>query len=103
MAKGIPICGVLGDQQAACLGHALFHTGHVKNTYGTGCFMIMNVGEKAVVTQKGLLSTVCFKLGKEKKTVYGLEGAIECGASTINWLKNNLSLYKDFEEMTKLA
>jgi len=51
--------------------------------------MIMNVGEKPVITDQGLLSTVCFKLGKEGKTVFGLEGAIECGASTINWLKNN--------------
>ena len=65
--------------------------------------MIMNVGDKPVVTEQGLLSTVCFQLGKEEKPVYGLEGAIECGASTINWLKNNFQLYDDFEEMTSLA
>ena len=65
--------------------------------------MIMNVGGKPVVTEKGLLSTVLFKLGKDKDVVYGFEGAVECGASTINWLKNSLSLYSTFDEMTELA
>jgi len=63
----------------------------------------MNVGGKPVVTEKGLLSTVLFKLGKDKDVVYGFEGAVECGASTINWLKNSLSLYSTFDEMTELA
>jgi len=70
--KGIPITGCLGDQHAAALGHGLLESGQAKNTYGTGSFLIVNVGEK-VVPVPGLISTICYKLGKNQAPVYGIE------------------------------
>ena len=77
---GIPITGVLGDQQAACLGH-LLKPGQVKNTYGTGCFMLANTGEIPVQSKHGLLTTMCYRL--EDKTYYALEGAVEAAGAAI--------------------
>lgn len=74
--KGVPIAGVVGDQHAAMLGQCAMHPGEAKNTYGTGCFMLMNVGEKVVPSTHGLLSTVCFKLGKDAPCIYALEGSV---------------------------
>jgi glycerol kinase len=78
--EGVPIGGVLGDQQAACLGHFLA-PGEVKNTYGTGCFMLANTGEKPVQSKHGLLTTLCYRLGD--KTNYALEGAVEVAGAAI--------------------
>jgi len=100
--KGIEITGCLGDQQAASLGHGLFDVGHVKNTYGTGVFLMINTGEQ-LLNVPGLITTVCFKLGKESKTVYALEGAIECGGATINWMKDKLELFKSYDEIDDLV
>lgn len=77
---GVPISGVLGDQQAACLGHVL-KEGEVKNTYGTGCFLLQNVGSKPVQSTNGLLTTMCYKIGDE--TQYALEGAVEIAGAAI--------------------
>lgn len=81
---GVQITGVLGDQQAACLGH-LLKPGQVKNTYGTGCFMLSNTGETPVQSSHGLLTTVCYRLGQ--KTYYALEGAVEVAGAAIQWAK----------------
>ena len=82
---GVPITGVLGDQQAACLGHIL-KPGEVKTTYGTGCFILTNVGDKPVLSDNGLLSTVCYRL--DGKTQYALEGAVEVAGAAVKWAKS---------------
>ena len=99
--KGVPITGVIGDQQSACLGHTL-NEGEVKNTYGTGCFILMNTGTKPVFSKNGLLTTVLYKLSENSPTSYAFEGAVECGGVTIEWAKNNLGLFKDFKEFDQL-
>lgn len=83
--QGVKIGGVLGDQQASCLGHTL-QKGEVKNTYGTGCFILMNVGDKVVQSTHGLLSTVCYSV-KEGEVNYALEGAVETAGAAISWAK----------------
>jgi len=87
----IPICGDLGDQQAALVGQACFTTGEVKNTYGTGCFMLMNTGERIVPSDSGLLTTVAYRLGEEP-AVYALEGSIAITGALVQWLRDNLEL-----------
>jgi glycerol kinase len=82
---GVQIGGVIGDQQAACLGHCL-RPGEVKTTYGTGCFILTNVGNKPVQSTAGLLSTVCFKINDQ--TQYALEGAVEVAGAAIQWAKS---------------
>ena len=83
--EGVVIGGVLGDQQAACLGHVL-REGEVKNTYGTGCFILANVGSTPVQSSHGLLTTVCYRL--DGKTQYALEGAVEIAGSGVEWAKS---------------
>ena len=85
LLAGVPIGGVIGDQQSACLGHIL-KQGEVKTTYGTGCFILTNVGNKPVQSTAGLLSTVCYKIGDE--TQYALEGAVETAGAAISWAKS---------------
>lgn len=97
--KNIHITGVIGDQQSACMGHIL-DVGEVKNTYGTGCFILMNTGEKIVQSTHGLLTTVLYK--DSKKTLYALEGAIETAGSSIEWLKNNMKLIDSFDDLKTL-
>lgn len=77
--EGIPISSDLGDQQAASVGHGVFEEGNSKNTYGTGCFFQVNTGKKPIFTDKGLLTTVLYKLGKKADTYYAFEGAVESG------------------------
>jgi len=100
--KGIPINACLGDQQAACVGHGLFNNGGAKNTYGTGVFMMVNTGEN-ILNIPGCITTVCYKLGKDSKAVYALEGAIECGGTTINWMKDKLGLFDKYEEIETIV
>lgn len=102
MLNGIPIAGILGDQQAATFGQACFETGMAKNTYGTGCFMIMNTGAELVFSENGLLSTVCYKIG-DKPAVYALEGSIAVTGSLIQWLRDNLKIIKTAPEVEELA
>lgn len=101
--KGIPITGVIGDQQAACVGHVL-KEGEVKNTYGTGGFILMDTGEKIVHSKHGLLTTVLYSgnQNKMKSPQYALEGAIETAGSVLDWLKNNLHLFSDYEMLPVL-
>ncbi len=90
--QGVPICGDLGDQQAATMGQACFKPGEVKNTYGTGCFLMMNTGHEIVPSQHGLLTTVAYQLGQEPP-VYALEGSIAIAGALVQWLRDNLRFF----------
>ncbi|MBP0725430.1 glycerol kinase GlpK [Bacillus sp. RG28] len=97
----IPIAGIAGDQQAALFGQACFEQGMAKNTYGTGCFMLMNTGEKAVKSNHGLLTTIAW--GIDGKVEYALEGSIFVAGSAIQWLRDGLRMFKDAAESEKYA
>ena len=97
-----PICGILGDQQAATFGQACFEKGSAKNTYGTGCFMLMNTGEEPVFSEGGPLTTVLYQLG-DAKPVYALEGSIAVAGSLVQWLRDNLGLITSSSEIGELA
>jgi glycerol kinase len=100
--QNIPVAGDLGDQQAALFGQTCFKAGEAKNTYGTGCFMLMNTGEKPVQSKAGLLTTLGYKIGN-KKPVYALEGSIAIAGALIQWLRDNLSLIQSSPEIEALA
>lgn len=89
----IPICGVAGDQQAALFGQQCTQKGMVKNTYGTGCFLLMNTGEAPVFSKKGLLTTIAWKIGEE--TMYALEGSVFMAGASIQWLRDELRIVYD--------
>ena len=97
----VPIAGIAGDQQAALFGQACFETGMVKNTYGTGCFMLMNTGEKAVQSNHGLLTTIAW--GIDGKVEYALEGSIFVAGSAIQWLRDGLRMLKNSSESERYA
>ena len=99
---GVAIAGILGDQQAALVGQACFKPGEAKNTYGTGCFMLMNTGEKAVLSKYGLLTTVAYKLGA-KPAHYALEGSIAITGALVQWLRDNLGLIEKSSDIETLA
>eukprot|EP01017_Pseudomicrothorax_dubius_P003102 TRINITY_DN10360_c0_g1_i6.p1 TRINITY_DN10360_c0_g1~~TRINITY_DN10360_c0_g1_i6.p1 ORF type:complete len:499 (+),score=121.57 TRINITY_DN10360_c0_g1_i6:54-1550(+) len=99
--KGVHFMACLGDQQAASLGQGLFEVGDVKDTYGTGCFLLLNTGERLSFSKRGILSTVCYKIG-QSPAVYAFEGAIECGGSSINWLRNKLHLFSSYDELNTI-
>ncbi len=98
----IPVCGALGDQQAATVGQTCFNVGEAKNTYGTGCFMLLNTGEEIVHSSNGLLTTLCYQFG-EQPPVYALEGSIAMAGATVQWLRDNLQLIRDAAETEELA
>jgi glycerol kinase len=100
--KGVPIAGILGDQQAATFGQACLTPGEAKNTYGTGNFVLLNTGTEKVLSRNGLITTVCYKLG-ERDTVYALEGSIAVTGSLIQWLRDNLQLITDAPQIEQLA
>src|SRR5271157_1194468 len=100
--NGIPVCGDLGDQQAALFGQTCYSVGEAKNTYGTGCFMLLNTGEKAVQSKNGLLTTLGYKIGKEP-AVYALEGSIAITGALVQWLRDNLGLIQTSADVEKLA
>ena len=100
--RGIQIAGVLGDQQAALVGQACFKPGEAKNTYGTGCFMLMNVGQKPVASKCGLVTTVAYKFGKQS-ACYALEGSIAITGALVQWLRDNLGLITSSTEIETLA
>jgi glycerol kinase len=99
---GVPISGVLGDQQAALVGQACFRPGEVKNTYGTGCFLLMNTGEKPIASTAGLVTTVAYQIAQEK-ACYALEGSIAVTGALVQWLRDNLGLIGSSAEVEKLA
>ena len=98
----IPVCGDLGDQQAATVGQACLSPGEAKNTYGTGCFMILNTGTEIVPSKSGLLTTACYKFG-DKPTVYALEGSIAITGALVQWLRDNLKLIQASPDVEDLA
>jgi glycerol kinase len=98
---GVPITGCLGDQSAALVGQKGFEPGRAKNTYGTGCFLLYNVGDKPVISKHGLLATVAYDF--DGKPQYALEGSIAVAGSAVKFLINNLGFAKKSEDITKLA
>jgi glycerol kinase len=100
--QGIPVAGILGDQQAAMFGQACYDVGEAKNTYGTGCFMLLNTGELPVPSKNGLLTTLCYKVGNQP-AVYALEGSIAITGALVQWLRDNLGLIKSAPEIEELA
>ncbi|RGB28354.1 hypothetical protein C1646_629688 [Rhizophagus diaphanus] len=99
---GIPIAGDLGDQHSAMVGQKCFNRGEVKNTYGTGCFMLFNTGTDPVISKSGLLTTVGYKFGNEEP-VYALEGSIAVAGSAIKWVRDNLGIINETNEINNLA
>ena len=99
---GVNIAGILGDQQAALVGQACFESGEAKNTYGTGCFLLMNTGTEAVPSTAGLLTTVAYKLGEEAPR-YALEGSIAITGALVQWLRDNLGLIENSADIETLA
>ncbi|KAI5107434.1 glycerol kinase, partial [Silurus meridionalis] len=100
---GVPISGCLGDQSAALVGQMCFKDGQAKNTYGTGCFMLKNTGVKPVMSEHGLLTTIAYKLGKDKPAHYALEGSVAIAGAVVRWLKDNLGILTSSSEIEKLA
>ena len=100
--EALPVCGILGDQQAAAVGQACFDSGEVKNTYGTGCFMLLNTGERIVPSVHGLLTTVCYQFGTEP-TAYALEESIAIAGTLVQWLRDRLGLVTSAPEVEELA
>ncbi|MFL6310962.1 MAG: glycerol kinase GlpK [Terriglobales bacterium] len=100
--EGVAIAGILGDQQAALVGQTCFTSGEAKNTYGTGCFLLMNTGTKPTESKHGLLTTVAYKLGQEPAR-YALEGSVAIAGALVQWLRDNLGLIKTSAEVEDLA
>lgn len=99
---GIPVCGILGDQQAATFGQAAFSPGDVKNTYGTGCFLLQNTGTTTETSSHGLVTTVAYQV-EDQPAHYALEGSVAVAGSLVQWLRDNLGLIRTSEEVETLA
>lgn len=97
-----PICGVLGDQQAATVGQACFDVGEAKNTYGTGCFMLLNTGAEIVQSKHGLLTTLCYQFGDDRP-VYALEGSVAIAGALVQWLRDSMQLIDSAADVEHLA
>ena len=102
VVENVPIAGDLGDQQAALFGQACYQPGEVKNTYGTGCFMLMNTGAEPVISKNGLLTTAGYKLGNAP-AVYCLEGSIAIAGALVQWLRDNLQIIEKSADIEPLA
>jgi glycerol kinase len=100
--QGTQLAGILGDQQAALVGQTCFNPGEAKNTYGTGCFLLMNVGKKPVPSNFGLLTTVAYRIGTQAP-IYALEGSIAITGALVQWLRDNLNLISKSTEVESLA
>jgi glycerol kinase len=100
-AHEVPICGIAGDQQAALFGQMCIEPGSMKNTYGTGCFLMMNLGDKPILSKNNLLTTVAWKIGD--KVQYAFEGSIFAGGSVVQWLRDGLGIIKSSSEVEDLA
>ena len=99
---GVPLAGDLGDQQAALFGQTCYNPGEAKNTYGTGCFMLMNTGESPVLSRNGLLTTLGYKIGSQP-AVYALEGSIAIAGALVQWLRDNLGMIEKSSDVETLA
>ena len=100
LSKSIPICGIAGDQQAALFGQLCIEPGMVKNTYGTGCFMLMNIGAKAIISKHNLLTTVAWKING--KTTFAFEGSIFIAGAVVQWLRDSLNIIGSSAEVEQL-
>ena len=100
--SGLPIAGILGDQHAALFGQTCFDPGQAKNTYGTGCFLLLNSGEEPTLSEHGLLTTLGYKIG-EAKPVYALEGSVAITGALVQWLRDNLEMIQESTEVEELA
>ena len=100
--NGVPFAGILGDQQAALFGQACFDPGSAKNTYGTGCFLLLNTGEQAVRSENGMITTVAYQRAGEPAH-YALEGSIAIAGAGVQWLRDNLRMIESAAEITDLA
>jgi glycerol kinase len=99
--RGVPVAGIAGDQQAALFGQGCFRPGMAKNTYGTGCFMLMNTGERPVVSRHRLLTTIAWRIGN--RTEYALEGSVFVGGAVVQWLRDGLGLISRSADVEALA
>ena len=99
-STGIPIAGIAGDQQAALFGQLCTQPGMVKNTYGTGCFMLMNTGEKAITSKNNLLTTIAWKL--DDKIEYALEGSVFIAGAVVQWLRDELKIIRTSSKLKNL-
>ena len=97
----IPISGCAGDQQSALFGQTCFEEGSVKNTYGTGCFLLMNTGEERVERKNGLLTTIA--IGIDNKVQYALEGSVFVGGAVVQWIRDELMLVNDAQDTEYFA
>ena len=100
--KGVPVAGILGDQQAALVGQACFQAGEAKNTYGTGCFLLMNTGTQIVQSRFGLLTTVAFRFG-DRPAHYALEGSVAITGALVQWIRDNFGLIERSPDIEALA
>jgi glycerol kinase len=100
-STSIPVAGIAGDQQSALFGQMCIEPGMVKNTYGTGCFMMMNIGKKPIESKSKLLTTIAWKIGNE--TQYALEGSIFIAGAVVQWLRDGLGIIKNSGDVEKLA
>ena len=100
--KGVPVAGILGDQQAALVGQTCFHPGEAKNTYGTGCFLLMNTGTKPVHSQHGMLTTVAYRFDGQP-AVYALEGSVAITGALVQWIRDNFGLIEKSSDIEVLA
>lgn len=100
--EGIPLAGILGDQQAALVGQTCFNPGEAKNTYGTGCFMLLNTGTKPIPSKYGLLTTVAYQF-ENQPVHFALEGSVAVTGALVQWLRDNIGLIKNSQEVQKLA
>jgi glycerol kinase len=100
--QGVRIAGILGDQQAALVGQTCLRPGEAKNTYGTGCFLLMNTGENAVPSTAGLVTTVAYQLGNER-AAYALEGSVAVAGALVQWLRDGVGLIRSSAEIEALA
>jgi glycerol kinase len=100
--SGVPVAGVLGDQQASLFGHTCFDHGDMKNTYGSGAFLLFTLGKEPVMSEHGLITTVAWKLG-DAEPIYALEGSVAVAGALIQWLRDNLGIIGDAREVEALA
>ncbi len=100
--EGVPIAGILGDQQAALVGQTCLRPGEAKNTYGTGCFLLLNTGTELVASKHGMLTTVAYRFGKEP-AVYALEGSVAITGALVQWMRDNLGLIEKSADIETLA
>ncbi|XP_056351441.1 glycerol kinase isoform X2 [Oenanthe melanoleuca] len=100
---GVPISGCLGDQSAALVGQMCFKDGQAKNTYGTGCFLLCNTGQKSVFSEHGLLTTIAYKMGRNNPPFYALEGSVAIAGAVVRWLRDNLGIAQSSQEVELAA